>query len=94
MVLALAVVGALEVTGLVTAFVPVALALTTTALGTLLPILKDNGMLQGTFGAHVFTAGAVGELWTALPTSSSSLSSSSTQGWGSTWRPSPRTRGA
>ena len=60
-VLALAVVGLLEATGLVRAFVPVALALTTTALGTLLPILRDNDMLGGPFGRYVLAAGAVGE---------------------------------
>jgi Kef-type K+ transport system membrane component KefB len=64
--LALVVVGVLEFSGLVTAFVPVALALTTTALGTLLPILRDNGMLQGSFGPHMFAAGAVGELGPVL----------------------------
>jgi Kef-type K+ transport system membrane component KefB len=60
-VLALAVVGMLEAAGLVRAFVPVALALTTTALGTLLPILRENGMLGGPFGRYVLAAGAVGE---------------------------------
>ena len=60
-VLALAVVGLLEAAGLVRAFVPVALALTTTALGTLLPILRDNDMLGGPFGRYVLAAGAVGE---------------------------------
>jgi Kef-type K+ transport system membrane component KefB len=60
-VLALAVVGLLEAAGLVRAFVPVALALTTTALGTLLPILRDNEMLGGPFGRYVLAAGAVGE---------------------------------
>jgi Kef-type K+ transport system membrane component KefB len=44
-------------------FVPIALALTTTALGTLLPILRDNEMLSGAFGRHVLAAGAVGELF-------------------------------
>jgi Kef-type K+ transport system membrane component KefB len=44
-------------------FVPVALALTTTALGTLLPILRDNEMLSGGFGRDVLAAGAVGELF-------------------------------
>ena len=39
-----------------------AIALTTTALGTLLPILRDNDMLNGPFGRYVFAAGAVGEL--------------------------------
>jgi Kef-type K+ transport system membrane component KefB len=44
-------------------FVPIGLALTTTALGTLLPILHDNDMLGGRFGRHVMAAGAVGELF-------------------------------
>src|SRR4051812_30945105 len=60
-VLALAVVGLLEAAGLVRAFVPVALALTTTAMGTLLPILRDNDMVGGPFGRYVLAAGAVGE---------------------------------
>ena len=60
-VLALAVVGVLEVTGVVHAFVPVALGLTTTTLGTLLPILRDNDMLAGEFGRYVVAAGATGE---------------------------------
>ncbi len=42
---------------------PVGLALTTTALGTLLPILRDNDMLGGRFGEYVYAAGAVGELF-------------------------------
>jgi Kef-type K+ transport system membrane component KefB len=57
------VVGALAAVGLVEAFVPVALGLTTTALGTLLPILRDNNMLGGRFGPYVLAAGAVGELF-------------------------------
>jgi Kef-type K+ transport system membrane component KefB len=61
--LAAALVGALEVAGLVRAFVPVALGLTTTALGTLLPILRDNDMLGGRFGRYLLAAGAVGELF-------------------------------
>ena len=48
-VIAGVVVGLLAVMGLVRAFVPVALGLTTTALGTLLPILRDNNMLRGSF---------------------------------------------
>jgi Kef-type K+ transport system membrane component KefB len=60
-VLALAVAGLLEAAGLVRAFVPVALALTTTAMGTLLPILRDNDMVGGPFGRYVLAAGAVGE---------------------------------
>jgi Kef-type K+ transport system membrane component KefB len=43
--------------------VPVGLALTTTALGTLLPILRDSDMLGGRLGEYVYAAGAVGELF-------------------------------
>jgi Kef-type K+ transport system membrane component KefB len=49
--------------GFVHDFVPIGLALTTTALGTLLPILQDNNMLEGKFGRYVLAAGAVGELF-------------------------------
>src|SRR3984957_9610389 len=52
--------------GYIKDYVPVGLALTTTALGTLLPILRDNGMLGGQLGRHVFAAGAVGELFPIL----------------------------
>ena len=60
-VIAVAVTGALAAVGFVDAFVPVAIGLTTTALGTLLPILRDNRMLEGRFGAFIMAAGAVGE---------------------------------
>ena len=40
---------------------PIAIGLTTTALGTLLPILRDNQMLDGRFGGFIMAAGAVGE---------------------------------
>ena len=62
-VLATAVAGLLELAGYIKAFVPVALALSTTALGTLLPILRDHGLLAGRLGRHVLAAGAVGELF-------------------------------
>jgi Kef-type K+ transport system membrane component KefB len=58
---AIAVTGALAAVGFVNAFVPIAIGLTTTALGTLLPILKDNQMLEGRFGEFIMAAGAVGE---------------------------------
>ncbi|HEX2160104.1 MAG TPA: cation:proton antiporter [Actinomycetes bacterium] len=61
--IAAATVGALAAAGFVRAFVPVALGLTTTALGTLLPILRDNDMLGGRFGRYLLAAGAVGELF-------------------------------
>ena len=59
--IAVAVTGALAAVGFVHAFVPIAIGLTTTALGTLLPILRDNRMLEGRFGAFIMAAGAVGE---------------------------------
>jgi Kef-type K+ transport system membrane component KefB len=64
--LATTLVGVLAATGFVHAFVPVALGLTTTALGTLLPILHDNDMLGGRFGRHLMAAGAAGELFPIL----------------------------
>jgi Kef-type K+ transport system membrane component KefB len=60
--LAAGLVGVLAATGFVRAFIPVALALTTTALGTLLPILRDHNLLEGRFGRYILAAGAVGEL--------------------------------
>ena len=64
--IAVGVAAALTAAGYIKDYVPVGLALTTTALGTLLPILRDNGMLGGEFGRHVFAAGAVGELFPIL----------------------------
>ncbi len=58
---AVGVTAALAAAGLVSAFVPIALGLTTTALGTLLPILRDNHLLGGRFGELIMAAGAVGE---------------------------------
>jgi Kef-type K+ transport system membrane component KefB len=62
-VIAIVVVALLEQAGLVRDFLPIAIALTTTALGTLLPILHDNDMLGGVFGRYVMATGAVGELF-------------------------------
>lgn len=64
--LAVAVVGLLASLGFVRAFVPVSIALTTTALGTLLPILRERGLDGGSFGRSVFAAGAIGELGPVL----------------------------
>jgi Kef-type K+ transport system membrane component KefB len=64
--ISVAVTAGLTAAGYIKDYVPVGLALTTTALGTLLPILRDNGMLGGDFGRHVFAAGAVGELFPIL----------------------------
>jgi Kef-type K+ transport system membrane component KefB len=57
----IAVTGVLSAMGFVRAFVPIAIGLTTTAFGALLPILRDNGMLGGRFGHFILPAGAVGE---------------------------------
>jgi Kef-type K+ transport system membrane component KefB len=64
--LAVGVVGALTAAGLVRAFVPVAIGLTTTALGTLLPILREHDMLRGRLGQNLVASGAVGELFPIL----------------------------
>jgi Kef-type K+ transport system membrane component KefB len=65
-VIAVGVVAGLGAAGYVRDYVPIGLALTTTALGTLLPILRDNSMLDGVFGENVFAAGAAGELFPVL----------------------------
>jgi Kef-type K+ transport system membrane component KefB len=64
--IAVGVTAGLTAAGYIKDYVPVGLALTTTALGTLLPILRDNDMLGGQFGRYVFAAGAVGELFPIL----------------------------
>src|SRR3954451_18274250 len=55
--LAVAVTGVLSALGFVRAFVPIAIGLTTTAFGALLPILRDNDMLDGGFGRYILPAG-------------------------------------
>ena len=65
-VAAVGVAAGLTAAGYIRDYVPVGLALTTTALGTLLPILRDNDMLVGQFGRYIFAAGAVGELFPIL----------------------------
>jgi Kef-type K+ transport system membrane component KefB len=61
LVLALAVGEILHATGLVLDHTVVALCLTTTALGTLLPILHDNGVLRSPLGPSILSVGAIGE---------------------------------
>jgi Kef-type K+ transport system membrane component KefB len=61
LVLALAVGVVLRATGLVLDHVVVALCLTTTALGTLLPILHDADVLHTPVGPSMLSVGAVGE---------------------------------
>jgi len=64
--LALAVTAVLEVTGVVDDFLGVAICLTSTALGTLLPVLRDKGLLKTTFGTYFMGAGAIGEFGPVL----------------------------
>jgi Kef-type K+ transport system membrane component KefB len=52
---------ALWALGAITAPVLVGLAVTTTALGTLMPILRDARVLGGRFGDYLVAAGAAGE---------------------------------
>ncbi len=51
----------LVATGSVLDSVVVGMCLTTTALGTLLPILRDNGVLETSFGPVILAVGATGE---------------------------------
>ena len=60
-VLGLAVAGVLVATDVIQAELYVAFALTTTALGTLLPIVRDEGLLDTPFGVHILAIGSVGE---------------------------------
>src|SRR5215469_12391332 len=64
--IAVGVAAGLTSAGYIRDYVPFGLALTTTALGTLLPILRDNDMLAGQFGRNIWAAGAVGELFPIL----------------------------
>ena len=59
--LGLAIAIALWLAGVIDAPILVGLALTTTALGTLMPILRDSGILAERFGNYVVGAGAAGE---------------------------------
>lgn len=52
---------ALTALGVIQTEIYVAFALTTTALGTLLPILRDSGLLPTRFGTNVLAVGSVGE---------------------------------
>lgn len=60
--LAFTVVALLGMRNVISAEAAVAIAMTSTALGTLLPILKDNKLLDTRLGKTVLNHGAVGEL--------------------------------
>jgi Kef-type K+ transport system membrane component KefB len=53
--------GALAAAGVVVSFLYTGSALATTAIGTLIPILRDSGELKTRFGTFLLAAGAVGE---------------------------------
>jgi Kef-type K+ transport system membrane component KefB len=61
LVIACAVVAILWSVGFVHDLLGVAIALTSTALGTLLPVLRDRGLLETRFGTMFMGAGAAGE---------------------------------
>ena len=58
---ALGLAGTLAATGLIGAPMLTGLAMTTTAIGTLMPILGDGGFLAPPYGPLILAAGAVGE---------------------------------
>jgi len=64
--LAFALAGLLSLTGLVISFVFTGAALATTAIGTLLPTLRDADALRSRLGTHLLAAGAVGEFGPVL----------------------------
>ena len=53
--------GALAAAGVVVSFLYTGSALATTAIGTLIPILRDAGELRTRFGSYLLGAGALGE---------------------------------
>ncbi len=53
--------GALAAAGIVVSFLYTGSAMATTAIGTLIPILRDSGELKTKFGTYLLAAGGVGE---------------------------------
>jgi Kef-type K+ transport system membrane component KefB len=53
--------GLLAAAGVIVSFLYVGSAMATTAIGTLIPILRDSGELKTRFGTFLLAAGAVGE---------------------------------
>jgi Kef-type K+ transport system membrane component KefB len=64
--LALVAAGILARLGVIDDFLGVAICLTSTALGTLLPILSDKGLIKTPFGNYFMGAGAIGEFGPVL----------------------------
>jgi Kef-type K+ transport system membrane component KefB len=53
--------GSLAAAGIVVSFLYTGSAMATTAIGTLIPILRDNGELKTRFGTYLLAAGGAGE---------------------------------
>jgi Kef-type K+ transport system membrane component KefB len=53
--------GVLAMAGVVVSFLYTGSAMATTAIGTLIPILRDNGELKTRFGTYLLAAGGIGE---------------------------------
>src|SRR6202012_2309496 len=73
--------GLLAMAGVVVSFLYTGSAMATTAIGTLIPILRDNGELKTRFGTYLLAAGGIGEfgpilLVTLVLSTSSALHSS------------------
>jgi Kef-type K+ transport system membrane component KefB len=64
--IAYALAGVLSLAGIVLSALYTGSALSTTALGTIIPILSDTGELRTRFGSFILAAGAVGELGPVL----------------------------
>jgi Kef-type K+ transport system membrane component KefB len=62
MAIALAIAVCLYFFTLIDNYILIGAILTTTTLGTLMPILRDSGELETKFGSHVLAAGMIGEL--------------------------------
>ena len=61
LLIALCIGGILQASGLVISFIFIGLAMSTTAVGVLVPILRDENELKSNFGRFVFSAGVLGE---------------------------------
>ena len=61
MALAYGIGGVLAAAGIVVSFLYTGSAMATTAIGTLIPILRDNGELKTKFGTYLLAAGGAGE---------------------------------
>ncbi len=58
--------GALAAAGIIVSFLYTGSAMATTAIGTLIPILRDTGELKTRFGTYLLAAGACGEFGPVL----------------------------